>query len=173
MRPDSGMLGRVTAALLLAAAMLASGHAAAASETLIPRAADLARDVRDAQKAKLPVAILFSLPGCPHCEAIRRAHLKPLSEEKPPRALVRQVDLGGADKLIGFDGKPTTHATFATAQGMKFAPVVAFFTPKGKRIGEPLIGAMLPDFYASYLEDGLAAARAAAANAGQGGRKSP
>jgi hypothetical protein len=155
------MRGVATGWLTALAVFLTPAYVAYAAEAAITRATDLARDAMEARQTGLPILILFSVPGCPHCEAIRRAHLKPLSDEKPRRALVRQVDLGDAGTLIDFGGKPTTHDVFVKGQGVKFAPVVAFFTPDGKRAGEPLIGAMLPDFYASYLEEGLATAKAA------------
>ena len=37
-------------------------------------------------------------------------------------------------------------------------PVVAFYGPDGKQLAEPIVGVRLPDFYQSYLDDGVEAA---------------
>ncbi|MBC7625396.1 MAG: thioredoxin [Aeromicrobium sp.] len=130
------------------------------AETTLTKATDLQADAAAARKAGVPILVLYSLPGCPYCEAIRRSHLTPLVAEKPVRAIIRQIDLQSSAALRDFDGKPTTHADFVRARGIKFAPVVSFFGADGKTIGEPLMGTMLPDFYGAYLADALSAATA-------------
>jgi hypothetical protein len=34
-------------------------------------------------------------------------------------------------------------------------PVVAFYGPDGRKLADPIIGARLPDFYSSYLDDAI------------------
>jgi hypothetical protein len=147
-------------AALCAALALLSIAPAFARDTTLPKATDLAADARVAQQSGIPVLVLVSLAGCPHCESIRRGHLNSMLTEKPPRAVIRQVDLQSNAPLRGFDGKPTTHAAFLQQQQIKFAPVVLLFTLDGKRAVEPLVGAMLPDFYGAYLDDALRTATA-------------
>ena len=53
------------------------------------------------------------------------------------------------------EGKVTTHGAFATAHGVRLAPVVAFFDGRGRTAAESLTGMLLPDFYAAYLENAL------------------
>ncbi len=134
---------------------------AALAESSLTKATDLQTDGMLARKAGVPILILYSLPGCPHCEAIRRSHLTPMAAEMPPKAIIRQIDLQSVTKLRGFDGKLASHDDFVGTQGIKFAPVVVFYGGDGKRLGEPLVGSMLPDFYGAYLADGLAAATTA------------
>jgi len=128
------------------------------AESTLTKATDLQADASASRKASIPILILYSLPGCPHCEAIRRSHLTPLSAEMPPKAIIRQIDLQSMVKLRGFDGKVVHHEDLVRTQSIKFAPVVVFYDADGKRLGEPLVGSMLPDFYGAYLADGLAAA---------------
>ena len=146
-------LSRKVAALLLSVVCTA-----AFAESTLPTATDLQADAHTSRKVGIPILILYSLPGCPHCEAIRRGHLTPLAAEMPPKAIIRQIDLQSVTKLRGFDGKLVAHEDFVRAQGIKFAPVVVFFDAAGNRLGDPLVGSMLPDFYGAYLADGLAAA---------------
>ena len=134
-----------------------------AAETTLTKAQDLANDAREAQRLGVPILILYSLPGCPYCEAIRRSHLTPMNEasnkaQAPRRAIIRQVDLKSSLGLIDFEGQRVSHASFAQAQNIKFAPVVAFYGKDAKPLTDPLIGTMLPDFYGQYLDDALTTA---------------
>ncbi|MBL8521870.1 MAG: hypothetical protein JNK75_14535 [Betaproteobacteria bacterium] len=127
----------------------------------LPAATNLAADARIAAQQRLPLVVLVSLEGCGHCDTIRASHLLPLQRSKPAAAVIRQVELTSTAPLIGFDGRRTTHAEFARAQGARVAPVVLFFDAKGGRAAEPLVGASIADFYGAYLDKGLADARAA------------
>lgn len=129
-------------------------------QTSLPAALDLAADGRIAGAQGVPVLILFSLPGCPYCEAIRRSYLIPMLAEPQARAVLRQVDIDSSRILNDFQGKPLSHEAFATRQGIALTPVVAFYGPDGKPVAGRLVGAMLPDFYGSYLDDALAKAAA-------------
>ena len=144
----------------VAAVFLFAVSALAFAESTLTKATDLQADAAAARKAGVPMLVLYSLPGCPYCEAIRRSHLTPLAAEVPPKAIIRQIDLQSVAALRGFDGKPTTHAEFVRARGIKFAPVVSFFGSDGQPISESLVGTMLPDFYGAYLADALSVATA-------------
>jgi thioredoxin-related protein len=144
----------------VAAVFLFAVSALAFAESTLTKATDLQADAAAARKAGVPMLVLYSLPGCPYCEAIRRSHLTPLAAEVPPKAIIRQIDLQSVAALRGFDGKPTTHAEFVRARGIKFAPVVSFFGSDGQPISESLVGTMLPDFYGAYLADALSNATA-------------
>jgi thioredoxin-related protein len=125
-------------------------------------ARDLASDSTAAARAGVPLIVMVSLPGCPHCEVVRRSHLLPLLADavsgKPP--LIRQVEMNGADRLKDFTGQTMTHAEFASRFKIKIAPVVMFFGAKGEILGEPLVGSMIPDFYGAYFDTALGEARA-------------
>jgi hypothetical protein len=145
---------------VMAAALPAIGAGQPSTkETTLPKATNFQLDGQAARADQLPIVVLFSLPGCPHCEALRRSFLLPLLKASPRQAVLRQIDLNAAMPLGGFDGAPTTHGDFAKRYGIKFAPVVMFFTPDGKAAAEPLTGTMLPDFYGAYLDEALATAR--------------
>ena len=149
---------RLLAGLLAAAAAPAR---AATTGTALPLLEDWRADARDAAKRHVPIVILFSLPGCPYCEQVRQSHLAPMRRDPARRelAIIRQVDIHGADRVVGLAGERLTHADIARARGIRGAPVVQFWSPEGESIAEPLVGMLLPDFYGAYLDQGLEAAR--------------
>ncbi|MGE3602148.1 MAG: thioredoxin [Lautropia sp.] len=139
--------------------------------TPIPFAGDLGAAGARARAAGGPAPlhlILFSATGCPFCETVRAQHLRHLvgtSHDRHP-LLVSEVLIDRDDPLTGFDGRPTTAKAFARARGFRFAPTVAVFDVDGRRLGKPIVGALLEDFYGAYLDqlldEAAAAARAAA-----------
>ncbi len=155
MRADSGWR-RATLALLLY--MMCMQWAAA--ESLLP-ARDLRADGQLANKQGVPLIVLVSLAGCPHCEVVRRSHLLPLLRdgERADAPVIRQVELRGNSSLVDFNGSTTTHADFARRHRAAIAPVVLFFDGYGKSIATPLVGAMIPDFYGAYFDAALDGAR--------------
>jgi thioredoxin-related protein len=147
---------------LVLAPGLAAALAAAAPQTPLPLAADLQADGRDSRSRRVPIVILFSLPGCPYCEVVRRSHLAPMLRDprESARAIIRQIDIDSDQSVVGFGGAPTTHAAIARAYGVRSAPVVAFLDGEGRPLADALKGLLLPDFYSAYLDSALETARA-------------
>lgn len=143
---------------LLVWALIALSLNAMAAATL-PLAVDLHDEAAQAARAKVPLIVLFSLPGCPHCEVVRRSHLLPLLAEKPPRARVVQIDLKSPSPLTDFSGRKTTHGEYSQQQKIVLAPVVMFLGRDGQPLAAPLVGSMIPDFYGAYFDDALSEAQ--------------
>lgn len=117
-------------------------------------AADLQGDARNAEA----VLVLFSLPGCSYCEAVREQHLLPLQRERGARLAIREVDMASDAPLRDFSGARVSHREFARRHGARLAPTVMAFRAGGQPAGEPVVGAKIPEFYGHYLENLLAAA---------------
>lgn len=143
---------------LLASMALCAG----AAPLVLEQARDLAADGKITAATRQPIVILVSLAGCPHCEVVRRSHLLPLVKEDASGVapLIRQIEFNGPQRVIDFAGKAISHAEFARRYQVKLAPVVLFFAPDGEVIADPLVGAMIPDFYGAYFDAALAQARA-------------
>lgn len=140
-----------------ASTMLAAGDANAAASTLVS-ARDFTADARAASQARIPIIVLISLEGCHHCETVRNGYLLPLSRRTtgggaPP--IIRQVELGGSAPLVDFTGRSITHAEFAQRHRARIAPVVLFLDARGRPLAEPLVGAMIADFYGAYFDSAL------------------
>lgn len=141
-------------ALLLASASL-SGFA---QGTELPAAVDLRSEAEQAARKGGPLIILFSRHDCKYCETVKRDYLKPLAKHPRyrDRLVVRQINQDSTAALGDFRGEPSTHARFAGNENIKLFPVVAFYGPTGRHLAEPIVGARLPDFYQSYLDDAIA-----------------
>jgi len=138
-----------------------SAFATAAGNDL-PAAVDLRAEATQAKRAGGPLIVVFSRAECRYCETVKRDYLKPL--EKNPNfngVVIRQINQDSDAAMTDFRGKKTTQASFATAEKISLVPVVAFYGPNGKALADPLVGAGLPDFYQSYLEDAIAKSSAA------------
>jgi thioredoxin-related protein len=147
--------------LAVAAALSLPGVVTAAPKPGIPLATDLREDGRLSRSRKAPIVVLFSLPGCPYCEAVRRSHLAPMHADpkQAARVIIRQVDIDGEHGVVGFAGERTTHAHIARKYGMRSVPVVAFWDGNGQEVAAPLKGMLLPDFYGGYLDAALETAQ--------------
>ena len=130
----------------------------AQAATDLPLARDLRSEADSAAQAGAPLIVIFSRKDCKFCETVKRDYLKPLSADPrhAKRVVIRQVDQDSERALVDFRGEATTHARFAASERVKLVPVVAFYGPQGRRLADPIVGARLPDFYASYLEEGIA-----------------
>jgi thioredoxin-related protein len=131
--------------------------AASAQETALPRPASLPAEAQSAAGRGDALIVLVSLPGCPYCERIRRAHLTPLAS----RGGVVQIDVGSERPLLDFDGATRSHDAWARARDARFTPTVLFLGPHGDELAERLVGAGVPDFYGAYLEQRIVTARSA------------
>lgn len=151
---------RAAACIMLATTFFICPNAAAA-QSLLPAARDLAADAKSIARSRVPLIVLVSLPGCAHCETVRRSHLLPLLREEPAaqQPLIRQVEINGTDRLRDFDGSMITHTAFARKHQIRIAPVVMFFDAAGKQAAEPLVGSMIPDFYGAHFDAALAESR--------------
>ena len=128
----------------------------AQAETYLPPAHDLRSTAAQAAAKHQPVVVMFSLPGCTYCERLRKSTYQWLVKDG---YVVRQVEMQSSDRLLGFDGKPTTGKALARHYGVKLAPTVLFLGPGGREVAERLEGAGQPDFYGAFVDRSLAQAR--------------
>ena len=154
----------VTALLVLARACTTTGARAASEHPGLERPASHEALLRDSARDHVVVVALFSLPGCPFCEAIRRDQLRPLAREQASRQL-RVVEYDLTDRTpFGPSGTipaaPQSPAALAAALDIRLAPTVVFLAPDGSELAERLIGYPSPDFYGAYLEQRLEQAHA-------------
>ena len=146
-------LVRTFKSVLLLAGLFACSIAGAAESAMLP-ARNLAAEATSAVQSGMPLIVLVSLAGCPHCEIVRRFHLLPLLDDKVagPKPTIRQIEINGREKMRDFDGGEITQAEFVRRHKAKIAPVVFFFGANGESLAEPLVGSMIPEFYGAYFD---------------------
>lgn len=117
----------------------------------LPIAKSLVDELSKALMSSKPLVVMVSLEGCPFCKIARENYLIPLMlEQSIP---IVQVDMRKSVPLIDVQGKLTTHDAVTRAWQIKVAPTVLFLGKNGQEVAERLVGASIPDFYGSYLDD--------------------
>ena len=155
------LAARRRALLRLAAAALPFSPALAApdaSERLLPSSSDLQQDLTAALARREPLLVMATLHGCPFCRVVREHHLLPLQRAG---ACVTQIHFLAREPLRDASGAQTTHGALVRQLGIEVAPTVLFYGAGAREVAERLAGSSIPDFYAAYLQDRLAQARAA------------
>jgi hypothetical protein len=104
---------------------------------------------------------LFSQVDCEFCLEVREHYLRPLAATRPEGLVIAEIELGNTRALVGWRSLRTTHADFARAHGVRFAPTVMFFNAQGRELAPAIVG-LSRDFFGAYLEARIAQARAAA-----------
>ncbi|MFN4324739.1 MAG: thioredoxin family protein [Azonexus sp.] len=123
----------------------------------LSRAADLRAEAAAAARNGLPLIVLYSRDDCTFCQTIKREHLAPMAADtrRGKRLMIREIAQDRDTPLTDFQGQSTTHAAFAAREKIRLVPVVAFYGPNGRKLADPIVGARLPDFYQSYLDDAI------------------
>lgn len=156
----SAAISAAFAALImpLVAALLFSAPAAAAGPAALPGNLHEAGGRPD-----LLYVVLFSLPDCPYCVAVREAYLPALPHDPrfAERVRIREVSIGSTRQLIDFDGTKTSHAEVARRLRVKFAPTVLFLDASGQPRAEALLGGDSVGLYGGYLDKRVTQALAA------------
>ncbi|MFM8557998.1 MAG: thioredoxin fold domain-containing protein [Betaproteobacteria bacterium] len=141
------------------------GHAAypptgSASELRLLAAESLA--------AGRPMVVMFSLRGCPWCDALRREHFAGLiAAQQQLGILAVEVDMTDSRAFASPQQVPTPASLRADSPRdlsrhyrVRLAPTVLFLGPQGE-VADRLVGYGSPDFFGAYLEQRIAQARSA------------
>jgi thioredoxin-related protein len=131
---------------------------------------DLPAQARDAFAAGQPLVLMFSLRGCPWCDALRREHFAALlREQKRLGILAFEIDLTdsrafSAQSSAAVENVPAslradTPRELGRLHKVRLAPTILFIGPQGE-VAERLVGYGSPDFFGAYLEQRIAQARA-------------
>jgi len=117
-----------------------------------------------------PLVVMFSLRGCPWCDALRREHFAALTATQE-RLGVFAIEIDLTDlRPFSPARAPATEPTrslradnpreLGRLHQVRLAPTVLFLGPDGE-VAERLVGYGSPDFFGAYLEQRLTQARAA------------
>lgn len=119
-----------------------------------------------------PLVVMFSLRGCPWCDALRREHFASLmAGQERLGVLAIEIDLTDSRPFdparasdAGTPSAPSLRADNPRELGrlhrVRLAPTVLFLGPDGE-VAERLVGYGSPDFFGAYLDQRIAQARTA------------
>ena len=149
----TSVLQKLAAWVLILAWGLALPAASHAASGLV-HARNFQADAQTAAKRRVPVMVLFTTPGCPYCDQVKREYLVPMHKDKAyrDRVIIREVTVNATTPLTGFDGTRTTEGAFAAANKVFMVPTVMVFDTRGAATSEAIVGVLIPDFYFGYLE---------------------
>lgn len=151
----AALLGLASVPWLIPSAMAAPQDA---SERLLPTTTDLRASLAQALARGEPLIVLATLHGCPFCKVARENYL--VSELKAGRA-VTQIQFLSRDPVRDWQGNETTHGQLVKQLQIEAAPTLLFYGPAAKEVAPRLVGGSTSDFYAAYLDERVAQARAA------------
>lgn len=137
---------------------------------------DLQTLARESFAAGRPLVVMFTLRGCPWCDALRREHFNGLLATGAASGITAlELDLTDSRPFAvrapsgapsGDSDPESVRADNARELGRRYrvrlAPTVLFIGPGGE-LADRLVGYGSPDFYGAYLEQRVAQARAALA----------
>lgn len=128
-----------------------------AKAATLPLADALPKALHAALREGQPLVVMASLESCPFCKIVRDQHLAPMHAREGLHVV--QIDLRSAHALTDFHEKATTHDNWLRAMGVRIAPTLLFLGMNGAEVAPRMEGAVIPDFFASYLSDRLTLAR--------------
>lgn len=151
-------LGPVLAIL----AWLAGGPAWAVERGVLPMASDLGKLAQEARERRAPILVLFSSAGCHYCAQVRNEFLIPttLNADYDNKVVMVEIEAGSSMRLVGFDGKLTTHGDFAARYQIRVTPTVKLLDAQGREAAIPLVGIVSRDYYGGFLDQAIDAALA-------------
>ncbi|MDH5633437.1 MAG: thioredoxin family protein [Gammaproteobacteria bacterium] len=124
----------------------------------LPKATDLRADSRLAQRTQRPIMVFFASAYCGYCDLVAELYLRPMLESgsHEDRILLRVVQTDdSAGRMIGFDGRRTYHADFASRHAASLTPLIKFYGPDGRELVPEIFGYNNPDYWGYYLEEAI------------------
>ncbi|MEN9538710.1 MAG: hypothetical protein RLZZ126_945 [Pseudomonadota bacterium] len=132
--------------------------ATVAGQALLPTARNLPQEAQAAQRKGQALVVMVSLDGCPYCKIVREHYLAPMYREQGTPVV--QINMQSQTMLADWGGA-VSHSDWINRQRIRIAPTLLFLGPDGKEVTPRLEGISSADFYGAYLDQRLAAARAA------------
>ncbi len=135
----------------------------ATPEGLLQKTQDLRALADEARERAIPIVMLLSRSDCPYCDVLKAEVLVPSirSGEYAERAIMRELMIDDGETVLGRDGKTVASATIAAGYGLEVTPTLLFLDAEGEMLAPPLVGLVIVDYYAHYLQRSLARAETA------------
>ena len=122
----------------------------------LPIPHDLTIEASEARSRQVPILVLFMEESCSYCKTALQDFLLPMQRdpEYKDKVIMRQIDTGSKDQLVGFDGDTTTYKNFSSKHKVSVVPNVMLFDGNG-RVLTSLEGLLTVDFYYGFLANAV------------------
>ena len=128
---------------------------------VLPIADDLAALGAAAQRASVPILLMYSTSDCEYCAHLESEVLGPmrLSGADPRRVIVRKVVMEEYESLRDFSGQKRNTDSYGRVQGVFVVPTVALVDGQGKDLVPKIVGYQTPGLYEKYLDQAIETSR--------------
>ncbi|WP_298219934.1 thioredoxin family protein [Halothiobacillus sp.] len=127
---------------------------------------DIPRDLQVMRAQKIPMLLFIHASYCGYCQWVDENFIQPMQNDPAyeGQLIVRRIEIDADSSILDRNGQNESNRHFADRMGVHLVPVVAFFGPDGKEIGDPINGVTVQDFYPYYFQQGIELAEACAKN---------
>ncbi|MEO1890563.1 MAG: thioredoxin fold domain-containing protein [Candidatus Thioglobus sp.] len=125
-----------------------------AEELTLPAAKDFLMDAQKVWKQKIPILIMFSIPGCGYCKIIKEDVLSPMAtmDEYNKKIIIRHIDAQSFDEINNFYNEEVSHNEFAFKRAVNFFPTVMLVDNYGSILGK-ITGVPSEEYYWTDLDE--------------------
>ncbi|MCW9014973.1 MAG: thioredoxin family protein [Gammaproteobacteria bacterium] len=118
---------------------------------------DLRVEFHNANKAGLPLLILFSAEECEYCEYIKENFLIPMQKDSAyaDKVIIREIKTESYFNVIDASGIRTTADQIAMRYDADVSPTIIFMDSKGQELSRKIIGISAPDYFDTLLDDAI------------------
>lgn len=149
--------------LLLATLITALGIAHAEDSVLppFPTTSNLAADAALAAQSGMPLLLVFAQDHCEFCDRLDREFLNPAQATGAynGKVLVRRFMMDSHSLVRDFSGAKQEASELAHAMKVYVTPTLIFVDGKGAELGPRIVGIDSGEFFGTYLDEAIDAAR--------------
>lgn len=123
------------------------------AQLTLPLAKNLLIDAQQAQKQRVPILIMFSIPDCIYCEKIKEDVLIPMAQTQKhkKRLIIRHIDATNNALVTNFHNEIVSHRDFSLQYGIDFFPTILLLDNYGTILSK-IIGVPNEEFYWTHLD---------------------
>jgi len=128
-----------------------------ATEVLVPKATDLARDGRLSSERDLPIMLVFTADYCSFCTLLEEEFIKPMiiSHDYDDKVIIRSLAIDGFDDIRNFDGQPVSPDSYADSHNIFLTPTILFLDKHGRELAPRMIGINTVEMYGWHLDKAI------------------
>ncbi|MGY8895715.1 MAG: thioredoxin family protein [Gammaproteobacteria bacterium] len=124
-----------------------------AQELNLPGAKNFFLDSQQVWKKKIPILIMFSVPGCGYCKIVKEDTIGPMADlkEYDDKVIIRHVNANSFNEINDFYNETISHNELAFKYAVNFFPTVMLVDNYGVVL-EKVLGITNEEYYWTDLD---------------------